>query len=121
MCAGDQAWAALPVVKQAIQALATDTAFWFDDVWTTDSLPYSAGVPVRRSNARTWRDEPVTATAALTAAGTGACAFFLVCTPAGMPITWALASPGIDIAQRILAMAAAIWHNHHTAHRSPDH
>jgi hypothetical protein len=38
-----------------------------------------------------------------------------------MPITWALASPGIDIAQRILAMAAAIWHNHHTAHRSPGH
>ncbi|MBG6093692.1 hypothetical protein [Actinomadura viridis] len=36
---------------------------------------------------------------------------------------WTCHSEGVAvrIAQRILAMTAAIWHNHHTAGRSPAH
>ena len=88
--------AALPLVNQAIQALATDTAFWFDNVWITDSTPVGCGrsrPTVKRSNLAGW-------------AGYGYCRshsrwywglrLFVVCTPAGMPIIWALASPKID-------------------------
>jgi hypothetical protein len=87
---------ALPLVKRIIRELAADTAFWFDDVWITDSTPVECGrsrPTVKRSNLAGW-------------AGYGYCRshsrfywglrLFLVCTPAGMPITWALASPKID-------------------------
>jgi hypothetical protein len=96
--------AALPLVKQAIQALAADTAFWFDNVWITDSTPVECGrsrPTVKRSNLAGW-------------AGYGYCRshsrwywglrLFLVCTPAGMPIIWALASPKIDEREVLAAM-----------------
>ncbi|MFB9833321.1 IS982 family transposase [Actinoallomurus acaciae] len=96
--------AALPLVKRTIQALAADTAFWFDDVWITDSTPVECGrsrPTVMRSNLAGW-------------AGYGYCRshsrfywglrLFLVCTPAGMPITWALASPKIDERDVLTAM-----------------
>ncbi|MFB9836448.1 hypothetical protein ACFFNX_30175 [Actinoallomurus acaciae] len=35
--------AALPLVKRMIQALVTDTACWFDNVWGTDSAPVECG------------------------------------------------------------------------------
>jgi hypothetical protein len=51
---------------------------------------------------------------------------YLITTPDGMPVVWCLASPGVRergvaadllarIAQRLLAMAATIWHNWATA------
>jgi hypothetical protein len=96
--------AALPLVKQMIQALAADTDFWFDNVWITDSTPVECGrsrPTVKRSNLAGW-------------AGYGYChshsrwywglRLFLVCTPAGMPITWALASPKIDEREVLAAM-----------------
>jgi hypothetical protein len=96
--------AALPLVKQVIQALAADTAFWFDDVWITDSTPVECGrsrPTVKRSNLAGW-------------AGYGYCRshsrwywglrLFLVCTPAGMPITWALADPKIDEREVLTAL-----------------
>jgi hypothetical protein len=96
--------AALSLVKQAIQALAADTAFWFDNVWITDSTPMECGrsrPTVMRSNLAGW-------------AGYGYCRshsrfywglrLFLVCTPAGMPITWALAGPKIDERDVLAAM-----------------
>ena len=96
--------AALPLVKQVIQALAADSAFWFDNVWITDSTPIECGrsrPTVMRSNLAGW-------------AGYGYCRshsrfywglrLFLVCTPAGMPITWALASPKIDERDVLAAM-----------------
>jgi hypothetical protein len=96
--------AALPLVQRAIQALAADTDFWFDNVWITDSTPVECGrsrPTVMRSQLAGW-------------AGYGYCRshsrfywglrLFLVCTPAGMPITWALASPKIDEREVLAAM-----------------
>ncbi|WP_049572250.1 IS982 family transposase [Streptomyces sp. SBT349] len=96
--------AALPLVKRITRELATDTAFWFDDVWITDSTPVECGrsrPTVKRSQLAGW-------------AGYGFCRshsrwywglrLFLVCTPAGMPITWALASPKIDEREVLAAM-----------------
>jgi hypothetical protein len=96
--------AALPLLKRVIRELAADTAFWFDNVWLTDSTPVECGrsrPTVRRSSLAGW-------------AAYGYCRshsrwywglrLFLVCTPAGMPITWALASPKIDGREVLSAM-----------------
>lgn len=96
--------AALPLVKQAIRLLATDTDFWFDNHWIVDSTPVPCGMSrptVKRSEMAGW-------------AGYGYCAshsrffwglrLFLVCTPTGMPITWALANPKIDEREVLAAM-----------------
>ncbi len=85
---------ALPLIKRVIRELAADTAFWVDDVWITDSTPVEcgrSGPPVKRSDLAGW-------------AGYGFCRshsrfcwgphLFLVCTPAGMPITWPTTGPG---------------------------
>ncbi|MFE2185699.1 IS982 family transposase, partial [Streptomyces sp. NPDC059455] len=45
--------AAFPLIKRIIRELAVDTAFWFDDVWITDSTPVECGrsrPTVKRSN-----------------------------------------------------------------------
>ncbi|MFK4228079.1 transposase [Streptomyces sp. NPDC019890] len=94
--------AALPLVKKAIRLLATDTDFWFDNHWIVDSTPVPCGMSrptVKRSNLAGWA---------------GYCAshsrfywglrLFLVCTPTGMPITWALANPKIDERDVMAAM-----------------
>jgi hypothetical protein len=96
--------AALPLLKRVIRELAADTAFWFDNVWLTDSTPVECArsrPTVRRSNLAGW-------------AAYGYCRshsrwywglrLFLVCTPTGMPITWALASPKIDEREVLSAM-----------------
>lgn len=165
---------ALPLVKCMIRELAMDSDFWFDNHWIADSTPVPCGMSrptVQRSNLAGW-------------AGYGYCAshsrffcglrLYLVCTPTGMPIMWALANPkigerevlaamlevdarlvanregillfkkvhqlmesvndtlkgqlgleqhggrtlegvAIRVAQRVLAMAAAIWHNNKTS------
>ncbi|GII58535.1 transposase [Planotetraspora thailandica] len=95
--------AALPLLKQAIRALATDSDLWTDPVWVVDSTPVECG----RSRATAQRSN----LAGL--AGYGYCAshsrFFwglrlhLICTPAGLPITWALANPKIDERQVLMA------------------
>ena len=87
--------AALPLVKRMIRELAMDSDFWFDNHWITDSTPVPCGMSrptVQRSNLAGW-------------AGYGYCAshsrffwglrLYLVCTPTGMPIMWALANPKI--------------------------
>lgn len=95
---------ALPLVKGAIRLLAMDTAFWFDNHWIVDSTPVPCGMSrptVKRSDMAGW-------------AGYGYCAshsrfywglrLFLICTPTGMPITWALAGPKIDEREVLAAM-----------------
>lgn len=102
--------AALPLVNKAIRLLATDSDFWFDNHWIVDSTPVPCGMSrptVKRSNLAGW-------------AGYGYCAshsrFFwglrlhLVCTPTGMPITWALANPKIDERDVLTAMLDAEPH-----------
>jgi hypothetical protein len=88
--------AALPLVKKAIRMLAVDTDFWFDNHWIVDSTPVACGMSrptAKRSEMVGW-------------AGYGYCAshsrffwglrLYLVCTPVGMPILWALANPKMD-------------------------
>jgi hypothetical protein len=96
--------AALPQVKRVIRMLARDTDFWHDTVWITDSTPVPCGASrptVKRSQLAGW-------------ANYGWCAshhrffwglrLYLVCTPAGMPMLWALADPKIDEREVLAAM-----------------
>jgi hypothetical protein len=96
--------AALPLVKRIIRLLARDTDFWHDTVWITDSTPVPCGTSrptVKRSNLAGW-------------ANYGYCAshhrffwglrLYLVCTPAGMPILWALADPKLGEREVLAAM-----------------
>jgi len=99
--------AALPLVKQMIRVLAADSDFWFDNHWITDSTPVPCGASrptAQRSELAGW-------------AGYGFCAshtrycwrlrLYLVCTPTGMPILWALANPKIGEREVLEAMLTA--------------
>ena len=83
-------------LQALIRILGQDTDVWADDTWLIDSTPVETArsrPTVQRSNLAGW-------------AGYGYCAshsrFFyglrlhLVCTPAGLPITFALANPKVD-------------------------
>ncbi|MER5918188.1 IS982 family transposase [Streptomyces sp. NPDC001982] len=96
--------AALPLVKRVIRELARGSDFWFDNHWIADSTPVPCGMSrptVQRSNLAGW-------------AGYGYCAshsrffwglrLYLVCTPTGMPIMWALANPKIGEREVLAAM-----------------
>jgi hypothetical protein len=96
--------AALPQVKRVIRVLGRDTDFWNDTVWIADSAPVPCAMSrpaVLRSEAAGW-------------AGYGYCAshsrffwglrLYLVCTPAGLPVIWALASPKIGEREVLAAM-----------------
>ncbi|MFF5967868.1 IS982 family transposase [Streptomyces collinus] len=108
--------AALPLVKRAIRSLAADTDLWLDDVWIVDSTPVECArsrETVRRSDLAGW-------------AGYGYCRshsrfywglkLHLVCTSAGLPVTWALADPKIDERQ---VLAALIDNEPHLAATRP--
>jgi hypothetical protein len=96
--------AALPLVKRVIRDLAQDSDFWFDNHWIVDSTPVPCGMSrptVQRSQLAGW-------------AGYGYCAshsrffwglrLYLVCTPSGMPILWALANPKLGEREVLSAM-----------------
>ena len=96
--------AALPLVQRMIRLLAFDTDYWFDDHWLLDSTPVPCGASrptAQRSDLAGW-------------AAYGYCAshsryfwglrLYLICTPAGMPILWALASPKIGEREVLEAM-----------------
>jgi hypothetical protein len=84
------------LIQALIPLLAAETSSWADDTWLIDSTPVECGrsrTTAQRSNLAGW-------------AGYGYCAshsrFFwglrlhLVCTPSGLPITFALANPKTD-------------------------
>jgi hypothetical protein len=96
--------AAVPLLKQVIRMLAVDTDLWTDATWVVDSTPVECGrsrETAQRSELAGW-------------AGYGYCAshsrFFwglrlhLICTPTGLPITWALAHPKLDERQILMAI-----------------
>ncbi|RSO45479.1 IS982 family transposase [Streptomyces sp. WAC 06725] len=96
--------AALGLVKRAIRSLAADTDLWRDPVWIVDSTPVECArsrESVKRSDLAGW-------------ANYGYChahsrfywglKLHLVCTPAGLPVTWALADPKIDEWQVLAAL-----------------
>lgn len=83
-------------LQALIRILGQDTDVWADDVWLIDSTPVECGrsrPTAQRSNIAGW-------------AGYGYCAshsryfwglrLHLVCTPAGLPITFALTNPKLD-------------------------
>jgi hypothetical protein len=87
-----------------IRDLAADSGFWFDDVWVADSTPVECGrsrPAVKRSQMAGW-------------ANYGYCAshsrwfwelrLYLICTPAGVPVLWALADPKIGEREVLSAM-----------------
>ncbi|MFC6370865.1 hypothetical protein ACFQD1_36165, partial [Nonomuraea thailandensis] len=95
---------ALPLFKRAIRTLAQDTDLWLDPLWVVDSTPLECG-----------RSRPTTQRSDLAGwAGYGYCRshsrwfwglrLHLICTPAGLPITWALAIPKIDERQVLMAI-----------------
>ncbi|HEY6275218.1 MAG TPA: IS982 family transposase [Streptosporangiaceae bacterium] len=88
--------AAGPLIGQMIRLLARGTDLWHDDVWLADSTPVECArsrETVKRSGLAGW-------------AAYGYCAshsryfwglrLHLLCTPAGLPVSWALASPKVD-------------------------
>ena len=94
----------MPLVQRMIRMLAFDTDFWFDDHWLLDSTPVPCGASrptAQRSDLAGW-------------AAYGFCAshsryfwglrLYLICTPTGMPILWALASPKIGEREVLEAM-----------------
>lgn len=99
--------AVLPLVKQVIRDLAADSDFWLDDVWIADSTPVECGrsVPtVRRSDMAGWANYGYCASHSRWFWGLR---LYLVCTPAGMPILWALADPKIGEREVLTAMLEA--------------
>jgi hypothetical protein len=95
---------ALPLIKRVIRTLARDSDFWYDNHWIVDSTPIPCGMSrptTQRSDLAGW-------------AGYGYCAshsrffwglrLYLICTPTGMPILWALANPKIGEREVLAAM-----------------
>lgn len=87
---------AVGLITTLIRMLATDTSAWTDDTWLIDSTPVECGrsrPTAKRSELAGW-------------AGYGYCAshsryfwglrLHLVCTPAGLPVMYALANPKTD-------------------------
>jgi Transposase DDE domain len=96
--------AALPLLKRLIRVLAADTDLWADPVWLVDSTPVECA-----------RSRPTVARSDLAGiAGYGYCPshsrwfwglrLHLICTPAGLPISWALADPKIDERQVLMCV-----------------
>jgi hypothetical protein len=96
--------AAWPLLRRIIRELATDTDLWTDPVWLVDSTPVECA-----------RSRPTVQRSNLAGhAGYGYCAshsryfwglrLHLVCTPAGLPITWALAHPKLDERQVLMSV-----------------
>jgi len=96
--------AALPQIKRVIRMLAKDTDFWHDTVWITDSTPVPCGMSrptVKRSELAGWANYGYCASHSRFFWGLR---LYLVCTPAGMPILWALADPKIGEREVLAAM-----------------
>jgi Transposase DDE domain len=96
--------AALPLVKQVIRDLAADSDFWSDDVWIADSTPVECArsrPATRRSDMAGWANYGYCASHSRWFWGLR---LYLICTPAGMPILWALADPKIGEREVLTAM-----------------
>ena len=96
--------AALPLIKQTIRDLAADSDFWFDNVWIADSTPVECGrsrPAVKRSDLAGWANYGYCASHSR---WFGGLRLYLITTPAGMPILWALADPKIGEREVLAAM-----------------
>lgn len=96
--------AALPQIKRVIRVLARDTDFWHDTVWITDSTPVPCGMSrptVKRSDLAGFANYGYCASHSRFFWGLR---LYLVCTPAGMPMLWALADPKLGEREVLAAM-----------------
>jgi hypothetical protein len=96
--------AALPLVRQVIRDLAIDSDFWFDNVWIADSTPVECGrsrPAVKRSDLAGWANYGYCASHSRWFWGLR---LYLITTPAGMPVLWALADPKIGEREVLAAM-----------------
>lgn len=108
--------AALGLVKEAIRSLAADTDLWLDPVWIVDSTPVECArsrQTVKRSDLAGWANYGYCQSHSRFYWGLK---LHLVCTPAGLPVTWALADPKIDERQ---ILAALIDNEPHLAAHRP--
>ena len=95
---------AVPLLRRVIRDLAAATDLWTDPVWLVDSTP----VECARSRPTVLRSDLAGI------AGYSYCPshsrwfwglrLHLVCTPAGLPVTWALADPKLDERQVLMCM-----------------
>lgn len=96
---------ALPLVKRMIRELAMDSDFWFDSHhWIVDSTPVPCAMSrpaVQRSNLAGWAQYGYCASHSRFFWGLR---LYLVCTPAGMPVLWALASAKLGEREVLSAM-----------------
>jgi hypothetical protein len=96
--------AASGLLKRVIRALAADTAFWCDDVWIADSTPVPCGTSretVQRSELAGWAQYGYCASHSRWFWGLR---LHLLCTPAGLPVSWALAGAKADERDVLLDM-----------------
>jgi Transposase DDE domain len=96
--------AALPQIKAIIRTLGRDTDFWEDHVWIVDSTPVPCGTSrpaVKRSEMGGWANYGYCASHSRWFWGLR---LYLVCTPAGLPVLWALADPKIGEREVLQAM-----------------
>jgi hypothetical protein len=96
--------AARPLLQYFIRALAFDTDFWFDNHWILDSTPVECGrsrPTVQRSDAAGWATYGYCASHSRFFWGLR---LYLICTPTGMPILWALADAKIGEREVVQAM-----------------
>jgi hypothetical protein len=96
--------AALPLIKHTIRTLAIDSDFWFDNHWILDSTPVECGrsrPTVQRSDAAGWATYGYCASHSRFFWGLR---LYLICTPTGMPIMWALADAKIGEREVVEAM-----------------
>ncbi len=96
--------AALPLLKRLIRVLAADTDLWTDPVWLIDSTP----IECARSRPTARRSE-LAGIASYSYCPSHSRWFWglrlhLVCTPAGLPITWALTDPKLDERQVLMCV-----------------
>lgn len=85
--------AAEPLIRQAIRALGRDSDLWFDNHWIVDSTPLPCGMSrptAKRSDLAGWANYGYCASHSRFFWGLR---LYLVCTPAGLPVLWALADP----------------------------
>ncbi|MFE9925513.1 hypothetical protein ACFYQA_29280 [Streptomyces sp. NPDC005774] len=86
------------------RVLAKGTDFWHDTVWITDSTPVPCGMSrptVKRSELAGWANYGYCASHSWFFWGLR---LYLVCTPAGMPMLWALADPKLGEREVLAAM-----------------
>jgi Transposase DDE domain len=108
--------AALPLLKRAIRAVAADTDLFADPTWIVDSTPIECArsrTTVKRSNLAGWATYSYCPSHSRWFWGLR---LHLICTPAGLPISWALANPKIDERQ---VLTGVLEHDPQLIHDRP--